>query len=119
MLLSLQPVVKSANDAILQVAGETKTPVVRLDIAWERYLGAFGKRTPARNWQLTNHGSYFDGVHPGKLGAFFQALVFARELGIPAEKFDETSPVLGVEKTQAAEIKALVYSWSEPTVVPE
>ncbi|MBA4388514.1 MAG: hypothetical protein C0404_11070 [Verrucomicrobia bacterium] len=110
--------VKAANDAILKIAGEARVPVIRLDVAWERYLGAFGNRTPAMKWRLTEHGSYYDGVHPGKLGALFQALVFARELGIPPEKFDETSPALDVDKAVAAELKRFVYSWTEPTLIP-
>jgi hypothetical protein len=109
--------IKDTGAVFLKAAEEFKLPVVRLDLAWARYLEAFGKRTPRKAWQLTNHGSYHDGVHPGRVGALFQALVFARELGIPAEKFDETNPQLGVEKAQAAEIKAFVYGWTDPTVV--
>lgn len=111
--------IRDSDAAFLKAAEEFKLPVVRLDRAWARYLEAFGERTPRKDWQLTNHGSYCDGVHPGKIGALFQALVFARELGIPAGQFDETNPQLGVEKAQAAEIKAFVYGWTEPTVVPE
>ena len=109
--------IKDSGAAFLKAAERFKLPVVRLDRAWERYLAAFGKRTPSKDWQLTNRGSSYDGVHPGKVGALFQALVFARELGIPAEQFDEANPQLGVEKAQAAEIEAFVYGWTDPTVV--
>lgn len=110
--------VKATNEVILKVAEEMKVPVVRLDIAWARYVEFTKGKANARDWVLTRRGKIADGVHPGTVGALFQALVFARELGIPAEAFDETAPALGVEKAMAAEIEKLVYSWTEPTVVP-
>ncbi|MBA4388112.1 MAG: hypothetical protein C0404_09035 [Verrucomicrobia bacterium] len=109
--------VKATTELILKLAGELKVPVIRLDIAWSRFVEYSKDKTPAKDWILTSFGRYSDGVHPGKVGAFFQAVVVARELGIPAEKFDETVPALGMDKAQAAEIKKLVYSWEEPTVI--
>ncbi len=110
--------VKATNELILKVAEEMKVPVVRLDIAWARYVEFAKDKANARDWILTRCGKLADGVHPGTVGSLFQALVFARELGIPAEQFDQAAPALGVEKPMAAEIEKLVYSWKEPTVVP-
>ncbi len=109
--------VRATNELILRVAKEQNVPVVRLDMAWARYEEFARDREPARDWILTMRGKIADGVHPGTVGALFQALVFARELGIPAEKFDEKAQTLGVKPGQAAEIKKLVYSWTEPTAV--
>lgn len=117
-LKALDEKVKATNEIILKIAGESKVPVVRLDTAWARYEEFIKARNPIRDWVLTMRGKLADGVHPGKVGALFQALVFARELGIPAELFDETVPAIGLPAAQAAEIKKLVYAWEEPTVVP-
>ncbi len=110
--------VRHTNEIILKTAKELKLPVVRLDVAWERYETFAKGKEPARDWILTMHGKLADGVHPGPVGSLLQGLVFARELGIPAEKFDETVAALGIPKTQAAAIKEFVYSWKEPTIVP-
>jgi hypothetical protein len=110
--------VEATNQVMLKLAEEVKVPVVRLDAAWKQYLEFAEGKTPLRDWILTLQGKIADGVHPGTVGALFQALVFARELGLPAEQFDEAAPALGVKPEQAAEIKKLVYSWKTPTVVP-
>jgi hypothetical protein len=109
--------VDAVNELFMEEGKKHSVPVIRLDIAWKRYLERFKDRQPARDWWLTRHGKLFDGAHPGRVGAYFQALVFARELGIPPEKFDQTAPALAMEKSQADEIKAFVYSWKDPTVL--
>jgi hypothetical protein len=110
--------VQHTNELILKTAKELKLPVVRLDVAWDRYDRFARGKEPAKDWILTQRGKLADGVHPGPVGALFQALVFARELGIPAEQFDVTVEALAIPKMQAADIKKLVYSWREPTVIP-
>jgi len=110
--------VQRTNALILKTAKEVDVPVVRLDLAWERYEKFAKGKEPARDWILTNVGKRADGVHPGPVGALLQALVFARELGIPPGKFDETIPELGVPEEQAVALKKLVYSWVDPTVIP-
>lgn len=108
--------VKTVNELITKVGKELNVPVIRLDIAWARYIEYTKDKNPAKDWILTRRGNISDGVHPGIVGSFFQALVFARELGIPYEKFDETVPALALPKEQAKEIKDLVYSWKEAPV---
>lgn len=112
--------VEATNRAMLKTCEELKVPIVRLDLAWARYMEAFKDRKPAMEWKLTGRpgGRYFDGVHPGKTGAFFQALVFARELGIPADRIDENAAAIGLPAEQASEIKKFVYGWKEPTALP-
>jgi len=110
--------IKATNETLIKTAEELKLPLIRLDTAWERYFEFAKDKKPAAAWRLTQVGKLYDGVHPGPVGILFQALVFARELGVPAEGFDENAASLGLPKEQTAEIKKFVYSWKEPTVVP-
>jgi hypothetical protein len=114
--------IKATNEATLKAAKELKIPVVRLDLAWERWAEFTKDKNPALDWRLTGGpgARYYDGVHPGKVGILFQALVFAREFGVPPEDFDENAPsLLELPKEMTAEVKKFVYSWTEPTVVPQ
>lgn len=109
--------VAATNEVILKVAKELAVPVVRLDLAWARYIEFTKDKTPVRDWILTNQVHINDGVHPGKVGAFFQALVFARELGISAKQFNENAPALGLPNEQAVELKNWVYGWKDEKVI--
>jgi hypothetical protein len=108
--------VKTVNELIIKVSKELNVPVIRLDIAWARYIDYTKNKNPEKDWVLTRTVSASDGVHLGKVGSLFQALIFARELGIPYKEFDETVAALALPKEQSKEIKDLVYSWKEPPV---
>lgn len=110
---------RKSNEATLEVTRELGIPVIRLDQAWERYREHIKDRKDSFKLMITFQGKYMDGVHPGRIGQFFQAVVFARELGIPAEKFNEKAKVLDVDPELAADIEKFVYSWTEPTVVKQ
>ncbi len=103
----------ATNEVIVKTAKEIGIPLIRLDLAWQRFKEFAQGKEPIGKWLLTSRGKIFDGIHPGRMGSYFMALVMARELGIPAEHFDENAPVLGVEPAQARSIKTLVYSWTD------
>ncbi len=111
--------IDATNEVMLTLGKELGVPVIRMDTAWERWREWTKDKEPAAKWRLTQRGKIFDGVHPGLTGSLFFALVIARELGIPAEQFDEAAPALGLDKAQAAEIKKFVYGWPEPPLLPQ